>query len=358
MSAWTPAWESNATTAEIAGVLRGARRALCLTHSRPDGDAVGSTMAMCRAMRRAGVDASVCYVGPAPRWLPQMAGDAPFRVVEPGKPADPTPDGALPDVVVVTDTGSWTQLAEVSDWLRPLREKTLVLDHHLHGDGEVARWRLIRTTDAASTQVSAPVCAELLGVAPNRLPKDVAQALYLGLATDTQWFRLSNVSPATLRLAADLIEAGADHTWLYQTIEQQDSAARYRLLGHALSSLEMHCGGQVALMRLTLKDFADAGADRNDTGGFADMVQHIGSVRVAGVLTEGETRPGEPALTKVSLRSKPGPDAVDVNALTRALGGGGHARAAGAKMPGVTLAQAEARLLELLRSALGANNQA
>jgi phosphoesterase RecJ-like protein len=302
-------------------------------------------MAVCRSLRLVGVDASVWYVGPTPRWLPEIAGDTPHSVLPPGAPATP---GPAPDAVVVTDTGSWTQLAELADWLRPLRDRTTIVDHHLHGDGEAARMRLIRTTDAASTQVIAPVCAELLGVPAARLPRDVAQALYLGLATDTQWFRLSNVTPATMRLGADLLEAGAEHTKLYETIEQQDSAARYRLLGRALSSLELHHDGTVALMRLTLRDFADCGADRNDTGGFADMVQHIGSVRVAGVLTEGETRPGDPPLTKVSLRSKPGPGAVDVNAVTRALGGGGHARAAGAKMPGVPLDEARRRLLALL----------
>ena len=102
------------------------------------------------------------------------------------------------------------------------------------------------------------------------------------------------------------------------------------------------------MMRLTLRDFTECGADRNDTSGFADMVLHIASVRMAVVLTEGDvSSPGQPT-TKVSMRSKPGPDAVDVNALTRALGGGGHARAAGAKMPGVDLEEARRRVLALV----------
>jgi phosphoesterase RecJ-like protein len=356
VSDWTAAWDCNTTPAELAGVLKGAKRVVCLTHSRPDGDAAGSTLAGCRALRHIGIDARACYVGPAPRWLPEMAGDTPYTVVPPGTPARATPVGEEPDVVLVTDTGTWTQLAEFADWLRPLRDRTIVADHHLHGDPDVARWRLVRTTDAASTQVIAPLCAAVLERPANRLPRDVADALYLGLATDTQWFRLSNVSPPTLRLAADLLECGVDHTRLYEMIEQQDTPGRWRLLGRALSSLELHADGAVAFMRLTLDDFAQAGADRNDTGGFADMVQHIGTVRVAVILTESDTRPGEPPTTKVSMRSKPGPDAIDVNALTRALGGGGHARAAGAKMVGVGLDEAKRRVLALL-TAPRANNQ-
>lgn len=348
MSAMTPAWESNTTPAEVASVLRRCGRVICVTHARPDGDAAGSSLAICRALRHVGVDAQPRYIGPEARWLAQLAGDMKFRVDAPGVQVPLTRPDELPDMVVVTDTGSWTQLAEVTDWLKPLGDRTVVIDHHLHGNSEVAKWRLIDTSAAATTQVLAPVCAALLSCEVRSLPRDVAEALYLGLATDTQWFRLSNVTPATLRLAADLLDAGVNHTSLYEMIEQRDSPSRWRLAGRALSSLELHVDGQVAVMQLSLRDFAEAGADRNDTGGFADMVQHIETVRISVILTESETRPGEPPMVKVSMRSKPGPDAVDVNALTRSIGGGGHARAAGAKMVGCNLVEARRRLLELL----------
>jgi hypothetical protein len=85
---------------------------------------------------------------------------------------------------------------------------------------------------------------------------------------------------------------GVNHTRLYEMIEQRDVASRWKLLGRALSSLELHDNGRVALMQLSLRDFADCGADRNDTSGFADMVLHIETVRVAAVVSEAETAPG------------------------------------------------------------------
>ena len=167
---------------------------------------------------------------------------------------------------------------------------------------------------------------------PAKLPRNVAEPLYLGIATDTGWFRHSSVTPATLRLTADLLQAGVDHTRLFRVIEQQDQASRWRLLGRALRSLELHDNGRIALLSLTLEDFRDSGADRNDTSGFADMLLTVASVQLSVVFTEQESAPGREALTKLSLRSKPGPDAIDVNALASRLGGGGHARAAGAKI--------------------------
>lgn len=348
MSEWTPAWETNATAEELAAIMRSAKRVTCLTHGKPDGDAAGSTLAIARSMRQAGVDARICYVGPAPRWLAEVAGGTPFEVATPGVQARPSHDGE-PDLIVITDTGSWTQLADVREWLTGKRDRVIIMDHHLHGDGEIARWRYIQQRDAASTQVIAPVCEAILGVPAAKFPIDVATPLYLGLATDTQWFRLSNVTPPTMRLGADLLEAGVNHTGLYEIIEQRDTPGRWKLMGRALSSLELIDNGRVAMMHLTLKDFDESGADRNDTGGFADMVQHIESVRVAVVLTESDTAPGEPPVTKVSMRSKPGANAVDVNALTRKLGGGGHARAAGAKMIGVDIAEARRRVISLVQ---------
>ncbi len=349
MSTTTAKWETSTTAPEIAARLRSARRVVCLTHSKPDGDAAGSTLALARTLTKLGVEAPIWYVGPAPRWLDELAGGAKVHIGKPGVPLTPTATGQPePDSVAVMDTGSWSQLAEVAPWLKGLHDRTVVMDHHLHGDGDVAPRKLIDSKCASTTQVITPVCCELLGCRPEELPTPIAEAIYLGLATDTQWFKLSNVSAPVLTLGAALLTAGVNHTKLYETIEQRDAASRWRLLGRALSSLELHDNGRAALMRISLRDFEECGADRNDTSGFADMVLHIATVRVAIVVSESDVKPGDPPITKVSARSKPGPDAMDVNALTMKLGGGGHARAAGAKLVGVSAEEARQRILALL----------
>lgn len=332
-------WGSSVSLDDVCALLQRARRVVITTHAKPDGDAIGSVLALSRSLIHIGKAVECWLVGPIPRWTRNMTGPTPFRELAPGVPLKPVDNAPLvrePDAFVVVDTGSWSQIAEVRPALEGRSAQTIIVDHHLHGDAEIAMARFVQTSGASCTQVLAPLCASLVGVHnPARLPVDIAEPLYLGLATDTGWFRYSSVTPATLRLAADLVEAGVDHTKLYRLIEQQDLAGRWRLLGRALQSLEITPDGRVALMRLTRDDFAACQADPNDTGGFADMLLTVASVQVAIVLTEHAGAAGSPTpLVKLSFRSKPGPGAIDVNQVARTLGGGGHARAAGARVSG------------------------
>ncbi len=339
-------WASTTDAAGIAARLSVARRAVVVTHGKPDGDAVGSTLAVARALALKGAWAEVWYIGPAARWVEAMVGKTPARVIEPGKPHSEPASGKDFDTIVCVDTGSWSQLAEFKDWMAPLASRAVLVDHHLHGDPDVAAMRLIEKKAASCTQVLAPVLCSLLGRASTaELPLEIAEPLYLGLATDTGWFRYSSVTPETMRLGGDLIAAGVDHTRLYRMIEQQDEPGRWKLLGRSLSSLELHAGGRVAVQTLRNKDFRECGADRNDTTGFADMVLAVASVQASAVIVEGE-EPG-PALSKLSMRTKPGPEAIDANKVMQALGGGGHARAAGAKVK-ATVEEARRLLLEQL----------
>ncbi|GIK18047.1 MAG: hypothetical protein DYG93_03650 [Leptolyngbya sp. PLA2] len=342
-------WAANTDAAGAARWLADKTFVVVTTHTKPDGDAVGSTLALARVLRSRGVRTEVWYLGALPPWLAEIALDTPIRSIErDGLSADADPDG-----VVLLDTGSWSQLDGLLQWLAARTDRTLVIDHHLHGDGDIAALRLLDTESAAACQPVAQVCCDLLGLpSPSRLPAGVATPLYLGLATDTGWFRYSNVRPPVMRLAADLIEAGADHTELFRVVEQQDEPGRFRLLATALSSLEFHADERIALMSLRMEDFHHAKADATDSGGFADKVLAVRTVVVAAVLTEvSDGSQGKPPLTKISLRSKDGPGALDVNEIARSLGGGGHARAAGARVT-APLAETRTRLLEALTQAL------
>lgn len=342
------AWTSTIAPELLADDLRRAGVIHVTTHSKPDGDALGSSLALARALKHAGCEAHITVAGSTPRWMPIIAGSTPITALTGQQQA--LFSGGM---IAIVDTGSWSQLAEVKPAVQGQSARTVIVDHHLHGDHDVAERRVVDARCASTTQVLAPICARLCGVAsPSRLPLDVAEPLYLGLATDTGWLRYSSVTPSTLRLAADLLEAGVDHTKLYRMIEQQDVAGRWLLLGRALNSLSLHSirsENDVALLTLTLADFAAAGAGNEETSGFADMLLTVSTVAAAAVLCETAPAPGNPPLTKVSVRSKPGPTAVDVNNVCRRLSGGGHARAAGAK-PALALMDAKAALLESLRT--------
>lgn len=346
----TPAiYGSNATAQQIAQRLRSSTCVVVTTHAKPDGDAAGSSLAIARTLIRMGKTVEVWHVGPFQNWLKAVSGETPVKRLNPDQSIEPSFE---PDAIVITDTGSWVQLETVALFLRPRTEIAVVIDHHLHGDPATASLRLVQTNAAAATEAIAPVIDALLGLSPmDAFPRDIAEALYLGLATDTGWFKFSNVTPNTMRLAARLLESGVDHSALYLLMYQQDNQARPLLMGRALSSLTFEADARIAVMSLTADDLKSTGGGQEDTGGFADPVMSVATVCIVAVFTDA-TRAGDAVpLTKVSLRSKPGPGAVDVAAVSASLGGGGHARAAGIKLK-LTLPQAREAVVNALTAAL------
>ncbi len=357
-------WSTNATLAEIASTLRPARRVVVLTHVKPDGDAIGSTIALVRALNQPGewtspTRAGAWYFGPTPPWLADVALETPYKVFGPhDEPAEVSAEQE-PDAIVVLDTGSWAQLEQVHQWLGPRRERVCLVDHHVQGDPEVAARRHIDTGAAAACQPVAELCRLLLNKPALRdLPARVAEACYLGIATDTGWFRHSNVSRAVMHTAGELLEAGADHVRLYQAVEQRETASRLKLLSRALATLELHDAGRIATMSVSRQDMQAVGAQPGESGGFVDFGQSIPTVQVTALFTEASPeeygQEGKGPITKISLRSKAGPLAVDVNVVAKKLGGGGHVRAAGART-NATIEQTKARIVALLSEQLRAS---
>jgi bifunctional oligoribonuclease and PAP phosphatase NrnA len=348
MSAAAGTWDSTIDLPALAAWVRSRKRVVVLTHVKPDGDAVGSTIAVTRALNslRAGM-ATPWYFGPLPDWFTEIVRATPHRVLTEKDRAEHD-HAEDPDGVLILDTGTWSQLHEVREWLLARPEMCAILDHHKQGDADVASRRVVRTDAAAVCEPAAELCRMLLGVKETRqLPRDIAEPLYLGLASDTGWFRHSNVTPGAMRLAADLLEAGVDHARLYEMTEQRDRPARLRLMARALQSLELHRNDSVALMMLRQSDFHDAHAAPTDSGGFVELGLGIASVKVSVLMTEAFVNEGG-CITKVSMRSKSSPDSPDVNEATKRLGGGGHVRAAGAKVS-ADLETTRRRVLEALK---------
>jgi phosphoesterase RecJ-like protein len=331
-------YNSNTTIEEVGRRLAAARRVALTTHQRPDGDALGSILALARVLRGRGVRADLFTIGPPePNLLPLLAG-APCDSAEEPRPGDDY------DAIVVADTGAWAQLRPLRPWLERHRHRVIVLDHHAHGD-DVGALRLIDTAAAATTQVALAVI-DAMG-AP--VTGDVAEPLFVGLATDTGWFRFANADARAFADAARLMETGIDNAALYQMVEQTDRPQRMPLAARALSSLRRLRGGAVALMVLGLRDFQETGATADDMSGLVNLPLSVGEVRVSILLTQ--LSPGQ---TKISLRSKPSRGAAidapwgplhDVNALAMCFGGGGHVHAAGARLA----MDAEAALTEVTR---------
>lgn len=334
--AWAPSISINAA----AQWLLDKRKILLLTHTKLDGDAAGSTLAIARALRLAAMrtpEGSLMvrpiYHGPRPRWAAEIVGDTKVRWAE--QEGLPPADGEWgdPDAIVVADTGSWSQVEFARPLLSGRADRTLIVDHHRQGNADMASRRIIEVGAAAACQPAADLCVRLLGVSgPASLPLEVATPLYLGLATDTGWFKHASTNSAVLRLAADLLDAGVDAAAIYSLVEQRESPSRLRLLARALLSIEYIAGGRASVMTIHLRDIEDCRSSPGETGGFLDLAQTVETVRVVALLTEAPPDGGTGPITKISLRSKPGPGLIDVNEICRRFGGGGHRQAAGARI--------------------------
>ena len=318
------------------------RRPLLITHTNPDGDAIGCLVAMRSFLRALGMDAKALLFDPIPkRYAVFNRGDSiPVYGHELGRV-----DLDAADAIVVLDTCSYAQLDPIADWLRGSSKPKLAIDHHRTRDDLADRYLI--------DELAAAACLILYDWAQAvgwPIDREVAEALFVGVAMDTGWFCHSNTDQRALAAAADLVALGVDPHGLFNELYQREAPGRVRLLGAALNTLELVADGRLAVMTLTADAFSSAGATKADTEDIVNEPLRIGSVVVSALLVDH----GD-GLVRVSFRSKPpaaagNPD-VDVSAVAQAFGGGGHPRAAGARIPG-SVAQVRIPVVDYLRAIL------
>jgi len=320
------AYASTTTLSAIAERLRNAAHIAVLSHAKPDGDAAGSILAMTRALRLMGRRADGFFTGLVDPNIQALAAPGEVRAAAPA-----SMDASI-DLVVLVDTGAWSQVEPLDGWLKSMAGRVVGLDHHARGD-EIASDRVVDCSMASATQLVAQLIDEL-GVpfvaAGSEAKFSIAEALFVGLATDTGWFRFQNADAAVFALASRLLGCGVNKIALYQLLEENGRPARLPAMARAMASLSFHLNGRATLMALSHTDFAQTGANSDDVGGLVNVPLTIGAVMMSVVLTE--TQPG---ITKVSFRSKPtasGAPSVNVSDFAAQFGGGGHAQAAGAKL--------------------------
>lgn len=293
--------------------LRETPSLLAVAHARPDGDGLGSMLALTLAAEAAGKAAAMLLPDAVPmRYQFLFAGRVPA-----GKErfAELAEQSAL---VVVLDTSNLEQLEGIQPGIAACRDKLVVIDHHATA-GAIADLQWI---DPSAAAVGVMV-KELIDALGWPLRPEAAEAILTAITADTGWFQFANTDARSLRAAARLLEGGlrADH--LYRKLFQSDRPERLRLTARMLASLELHCDGRLAVMTIAKGDFAASGARPEETENLVNEVLRIGGVEVALLLVEQER------FVRASLRSR---DAVDVAQIAQRLGGGGHARAAGVKL--------------------------
>ena len=318
------------TREEVLDELRDASRFVLVTHENPDGDALGSLVAMHRILLALGKD-SVMYMAadefPLPYEYRFIAIDG--LVTEP--PAD-LDERAL----VFLDCGNIDRNPIAGAWSDGAH--VLNIDHH-HDNTRFGTVNHV-VEDASCTAEIVWDLMRALGVEP---ALEIAEALYVGLVTDTGKFMYENTGPAAHQMAAELIEAGVDVHAIYRRIFEGVPQGKLELLARGLANVERFDDGLLTVTHLSSEDYAATGADASYSEGVVDHLRALEGTAVAGLIRDlpgnGEQR------RKVSLRATD--DRVDVSAIARSQGGGGHRRAAG-----FSTTMDYPQLVEVLRASL------
>lgn len=275
-------------------------------HQRPDGDCIGSQVALCRVLLASGIDAVCVNADPVPRRIKFLIGDTPFYHRDEIDPADRV--GLFTDCADHARGGDKMRAMYPAPWA--------CFDHHLSNVG-FARFNFVDTASAATAEVLAGIFFD----ADLPVDRTTAQALYTGIMTDTGQFRFPSTTSRVFRLSSELIAHGADPAEAGQELYERESLGKLKLLHHYIASLKLECGGRVCIGVLSQGAFEATGATVEDTEGLVDYARSIDGVEV-GVLIE-ERSDG----VKASLRAKHARLRMDT--IAAQFTGGGHANAAG-----------------------------
>lgn len=311
----SPPNQTTTTQADLGAVvaaLRDRDRFLVTTHENPDGDALGSLLASHLALRSLGKDCVMFLAGEGP--LPGEYRFLDFEELHRHLPPD-----AAERTLLAVDCANESRMGADPVVLHQTRF-TINVDHH-HDNSRFGDVNLVDAAASSTGEVLRDVFREL-GL---ELTADLAEPLYVALVTDTGRFQYTNTTPKALRLAAELVEAGADVHKVFQGVYESVQFAKLKLLARALDRAQVYEGGRLVVSYLLRDDFAEVGAVEPYSEGIIDFLRAVEGADMAALIRE-PPRGGSPA-RRISLRASH--DELDVSAIARASGGGGHRQAAG-----------------------------
>lgn len=298
-------------------------------HVRPDGDCIGSQLALAMALKNLGKTVCCWNEDPIPRKLAFLDTDSLMQTPKPG---------LYFDCVIATDCASFERLGAIGNCIRK-RGIFLNIDHHQSN----TRYADINWVAPRQPSTGELIC-RLLRAANWAITPPIADCLFAAISTDTGSFQYPNTRPTTFYVAGKLVDRGADIGRVCNEVYHSYPLSRVRLLKHVYNKFRLIHDDKVAYFWLKKADFARAGAQQEDSEGLIDHIRNIEPVVVACLFEELE-----PELIRVSLRSKD--ERVDVNEIALQFGGGGHPAAAGARIPGKPLSVQRA-ILAAVKKAL------
>jgi phosphoesterase RecJ-like protein len=296
----------------VAAALREHDRFLVTTHENPDGDALGSLLATTLLLEELGKDAVMFLYG-------DVAIPTEYQFMELERLTRALPEDAAERVLVAVDCANEDRIGHDLDLVggAPL---TINIDHH-HDNTRFGDLNLIVSGASSTGEVLRDVLQEL-GL---ELTPEIAEALYIALVTDTGRFQYANTTPKALRLAAELVDAGADVHSIFQQVYESVQFQKLKLLARALERAQVYEGGRIVVSYLLRTDFSELRAPDPYSEGIIDYLRAVEGADMAVLIREPPRLSGPER--RISLRAST--DELDVSAIARKSGGGGHRQAAG-----------------------------
>jgi len=322
---------------ELQALLGGARSVVVAGHERADGDAVGAVGSLRRHLELEGKQVMALLCEPlSPRYA-FMEFARRHEVWSPERHGDLL---AAADVFVMCDLNSLARLGPLREPLEAGRARTVCFDHHPCDDGGPADLNLLDSTATATGRI----VWDYIRHAKGRIDHEIAECVFVSIASDTGWFRYQNTDAEVIRLAAELSEFRLDLPAIHRSIYQSNGLPLVRLLGHVVRSMNVECDGRFAWALIHHEFLADLGVDRFESDPILDVMRSGDGVSVVALFTQNADRS-----VSLSLRSRGRPD---VNRLARLVGGGGHAFAAGATLEASRAEQQVHEIVSAVRQAL------
>ncbi len=305
---------------ELKKLLEHPRKIVILPHRNPDGDAIGSTLAMSHYLTKLGHECEIIAPNDFPKFLKWMDGAKKINIAE-YNPAKCRILTEKAELIFILDFNSFGRIDEVGDWVKKSTVPKILIDHHQEPE----------QFDFMYSDVNIPATCQMVYNFIEKMDdldlidKTIAECIYTGIMTDTGNFRFRNTSAATHRVVANLLEKGIEIDKIYNNVFDTQSPNRLKMLGLALDSLEAFPEQRAACMHLTREQQLEYGSQKGDTEGFVNYGLGINDFVLSVIFIEDQQKD----FIKISFRSKGN---FDVNTFARKhFNGGGHINAAGGR---------------------------
>ncbi len=301
---------------QIADVINGGRKFIITSHLFLEGDAVGSEIALKHFLKGLGKEAIIVNNEALPVF---------YRYLDPKKEIKfLKKDGIGTDIqdfdaIFIVDVGSWGQLGDFAEMIQSSSITTVCIDHHPTNPG----FADINVVDKDASSAG-ELIFDLITYMHGEITKEIAESLYLSIASDTGWFKFSNTSAKAFSACSTLLKSGVKPEVIYEKVCQNKSWSYLKLINLALESLHSECDGRLAWTKLTQEMLKSSGVEYVETDVIIDLIRAIGKVEVVILFRELSEKK-----TKIGFRSK---HTINVSKLASKFGGGGHVRAAGASL--------------------------